>query len=86
MTGGMCVASCAVLAGSVSDGLAARPEGDRRQIVIEHPVGTLEVALHTAGNGANMQVISAGAIRTARKLMAGEVFVPRSCLSQPDAA
>ena len=39
-------------------------------------MGQLEVTLKTPGSGAETQVISAGAIRTARKLMSGEVYVP----------
>ncbi|MFD1911067.1 4-oxalomesaconate tautomerase [Halodurantibacterium flavum] len=81
VTGGTCIASVAVLEGSVSDGLAQRPEGDDRMVVIEHPAGVLEVALTTSGSGTGMDVVSAGVIRTARKLMAGEVFVPGAVLA-----
>ena len=45
-------------------------------IYIEHPSGTIDVRLRTEGQGPLMQVVSAGLIRTAKKLMAGEVFVP----------
>lgn len=76
VTGGLCVATCAVLQGSVSDDLAVRPEGDDRMIVIEQPAGIFEVALATTGTGRELQVRSGGVIRTARKLMAGEVFAP----------
>jgi 4-oxalomesaconate tautomerase len=80
VTGGLCVATCAVLAGSVSDELAVRPEGDDRMITIEHPAGIFEVALATTGSGRDLQVRSGGVIRTARKLMAGEVFAPAGVL------
>jgi bifunctional enzyme CysN/CysC len=80
VTGGLCVSSCAMLEGSVSDGLVKRPEGCDRQVVIEHPSGLLDVALKTRGQGADMEVISGGVIRTARKLMAGEVYVPSHLL------
>jgi 4-oxalomesaconate tautomerase len=76
VTGGLCVAACAVLAGSVSDGISRRPEGDDRTIVIEHPAGIVEIALATGGAGRGLAIRSGGVIRTARKLMAGEVFVP----------
>ncbi|MFC7704211.1 4-oxalomesaconate tautomerase [Plastorhodobacter daqingensis] len=81
VTGGTCIATVAMLEGSVSDGLARRPEGDDRMVVIEHPAGVLEVALTTTGQGDAMDVVSAGVIRTARKLMAGEVFVPAAVLA-----
>lgn len=80
VTGGLCVSTCAVLEGSVADGLAKRPEGDDRLILIEHPSGLLDVALKTRGTGANLEVVSGGAIRTARKLMAGEIYVPDDLL------
>lgn len=76
VTGALCVSTVAVLEGSVSDGLALRPEGDDREILIEHPSGMIDIALRTEGRGADLQVVSGGAIRTARKLFAGEVFVP----------
>ena len=80
VTGGLCVSTCAMLEGSISDGIAKRPEGDDRMVLIEHPSGLLDVALRTSGSGAGMEVVSAGAIRTARKLMAGEIFVPAHLL------
>lgn len=81
VTGALCVATVSVLEGSVSDGLAQRPEGDDREILIEHPSGMIDVALRTSGRGHDLQVVSAGAIRTARKLVTGEVFVPAAALA-----
>jgi 4-oxalomesaconate tautomerase len=80
VTGGLCVATCAVLEGSVSDDLAIRPAGNDRMITIEHPAGIFEVALATTGSRRDLQVRSGGVIRTARKLMAGEVFAPAGVL------
>lgn len=80
ITGGLCVSACAVLEGSVSDQLAKRPEGDDRMVLIEHPSGVLDVALKTRGTGTDLEVVSGGAIRTARKLMAGEIYVPAHLL------
>jgi len=76
VTGSICIASCAVLEGSVSDGLAVRPPGDEGPIVIEHPSGVIEVALQYRGGGTGLEVVRAGIIRTARKLMSGEVYCP----------
>ncbi|MEQ8444725.1 MAG: 4-oxalomesaconate tautomerase [Pelagibacterium sp.] len=80
VTGGLCVSTCAMLEGAISDGLAKRPEGDDRLVLIEHPSGLLDVALKTKGSGADLEVVSGGAIRTARKLMAGEIYVPAHLL------
>jgi 4-oxalomesaconate tautomerase len=86
VTGGLCVATCSMMEGSVSDGLADRPEGHDRRIVIEHPAGSLEIALLTEGTGPNLKVKSGGVIRTARKIMAGEMFVPSRLLTHEDQA
>ena len=76
VTGGLCVSSCAMLEGSVSNGLAVRPAGNDCTVVIEHPQGTLDVALTTKGTGSDLEIVSGGVVRTARKLMSGEVYVP----------
>lgn len=76
VTGGLCTASCVMAPGTVAEGVARRPAGDEAQVVIEHPSGTIELAMTTRQNDAGFEVVSGGVIRTARKLMAGEVFVP----------
>jgi 4-oxalomesaconate tautomerase len=78
VTGGICVATACALEGSVADGLVDLPPGNPRSIRIEHPSGQIDVRLETGGHGAALQVISAGLLRTARKLMSGEVYVPAS--------
>ncbi len=83
VTGSICIASCAVLEGSVSDGLATRPPGDERRIVIEHPSGAIEVALWSQGSGTELHVLRAGIVRTARKLMSGEVYCPEGAFELP---
>jgi 2-methylaconitate cis-trans-isomerase PrpF len=76
VTGAACVASCCVLPGSVADGLALIKGSDSETIVIEHPSGVLEIRLVLSGRGSDMKVERAGIVRTARKIMAGEVYVP----------
>jgi 4-oxalomesaconate tautomerase len=76
VTGGICVATACALEGSIADGLADLPPGNPRSIRIEHPSGQIDVRLETRGQGPDLQVVSAGLLRTARKLMSGEVFVP----------
>lgn len=80
VTGGLCVSSCTVLEGSVSDGLAVRPEGHDRLIVIEHPSGALDVTLETKDTENGIDIVKGGLLRTARKLMAGEVYVPAAVM------
>ncbi|XDA99990.1 4-oxalomesaconate tautomerase [Sulfitobacter sp. LCG007] len=63
------VATAATLTGSPAADMARLPQDGR--FVIEHPSGAAEVLIETDGNG---DVIGAGTIRTARKLMDGRVF------------
>lgn len=44
-------------------------------IVIEHPRGTIAVSIETRPNGDHIGVVKAGAVRTARLIMRGEVLV-----------
>jgi 2-methylaconitate cis-trans-isomerase PrpF len=44
-------------------------------IVIEHPSGTIAVSIETRPNGDHIGVVKAGAVRTARLIMRGEVLV-----------
>ena len=70
--GAVSVATAALLPGSPAAAMvAALPDGPNKTIVIEHPTGVTEcvVSLDDAGD-----VIGAGMLRTARKLMDGVVF------------
>lgn len=75
VTGGQCIATACVMPGSVAEGLARPPAGSPVTVTVEHPTGEIDVLLdYTAG--ANFSVQSAGAVRTARLLARGEIFVP----------
>lgn len=76
VTGGLCTASCIMAPGTVAEGVALRPAGDDAEVVIEHPTGVIELAMTTRRTDAGVEIVAGGVIRTARKLMAGEVFVP----------
>ena len=79
VTGGMAVASCCQIRGTVADGLAATDYADEDTLVIEHPSGKLEVEISKTGGDDRIEINFCGVIRTARKLFRGEVFVPASC-------
>ncbi len=57
---------------------AAAPSGN---IVIEHPSGTIDISIQTEPDGEHVGVIKAGAVRTARLIMRGEVLVPPRSLT-----
>ncbi|MEO0990823.1 MAG: 4-oxalomesaconate tautomerase [Pseudomonadota bacterium] len=78
VTGSQCMSACLLCPGTVADGVMARPNTSEVQMFLEHPMGILEVLMDTRSDGDTFEVISAGLTRTARKIAAGEVFVPAS--------
>ena len=75
VTGGQCMASCALTPGTIADGLLDRPTASPANVVLEHPSGTIEVLVDfDASEGFALN--SAGLLRTARKLADGRVYVP----------
>ncbi len=69
--GAVTVATAALLEGSVAHRFAAIPDGNPKRLDIEHPTGAISCDVELDDSGA---VASAALIRTARKLMDGEVF------------
>ncbi len=78
VTGAICVASCTSIEGSVAEELATPRAASTGVVQIEHPSGVIDVRLETAGHGAKLEVLHAGVMRTARKIMDGRLFVPAS--------
>jgi len=76
VTGAICVGCCAVLKGSIADGIAIVTGAERETIIIEHPLGKIEVALVTRCQGSEITVESAGVVRTARLLFSGNIHIP----------
>lgn len=76
VTGSQCLAACLLCPGTVADGIGEFPDKGPVPLRLEHPMGLLDVMLDYRREGADFEVISAGLVRTARKLAAGEVFVP----------
>lgn len=78
VTGAQCLASCVLTPGSIADGLAAKPNETPANITLEHASGQIDVLVDYENASAGFAVNSAGLVRTARKLAAGDVFVPRN--------
>jgi 2-methylaconitate cis-trans-isomerase PrpF len=78
VTGGICIGSACLLPGSVAEGIARVTDDARQTLVIEHPSGLMEAVI-TTGRGADggLLIERGGTLRTARRLMRGEVYVPR---------
>ena len=76
VSGSQCIAACTLTPGTVAEGLAVPPTGSPVTVSIEHPQGKIDVLMDYGTGPGGFTVHSAGLIRTARKIAAGEVFVP----------
>src|SRR6185503_5600206 len=82
--GAVSVATACVLPGSVAAQVGVVPAaGSLRQLDIEHPTGFFTVAIDVAIAGSSIEVRRSALLRTARRLMRGEVFVPARLWSNP---
>lgn len=78
VTGAQCLASCMLTPGTVAMGLAPMPNEAPAKITLEHASGVIDVMVDFENTADGFNLKSAGLVRTARKLAAGEVFVPTS--------
>lgn len=77
VTGGICIASACKLPGTVAAGFARVTDAVREEVVIEHPTGRMEAVITTGRDaGGRPTILAGGTLRTARRIMAGEVYVP----------
>lgn len=78
VTGSQCLAACALAPGTVAEGIARAIGPAPAVVVIEHPLGALEVTVDYTREGDALNFRSAGLVRTARLIARGEVLVPES--------
>ena len=76
--GAVSVATACVLPGSVAERVADRPAGAGTRVDVEHPSGFFSVDVDVSADAQGVQVRRASLLRTARKLMEGQVFIPGS--------
>lgn len=69
--GAVSVATACLVPGSPAAEVASIPDGNRKTLSVEHPTGEMTCVLEFGADG---QVASAALLRTARKLMDGQVF------------
>jgi len=80
--GAVSVATACVVPGSVAAQVAGlSPRAGQQRLEIEHPTGFFTVEMDVALEGAEVAIKRSALLRTARKLMRGEVFVPGSAWS-----
>lgn len=80
--GAVSVATACMVPGTVAariTGRAASP--GLRRLEIEHPTGFFTVEMDVTGSGSELRVNRSALLRTARKLMRGEVFIPSTAWS-----
>jgi 4-oxalomesaconate tautomerase len=81
--GAVSVATACVLPGSVPGALAALPGAGPMRLSVEHPSGEFTVDLEVTTGPDGPAIARAALLRTARKLMQGDVFVPADIWPEP---
>jgi 4-oxalomesaconate tautomerase len=82
--GAVSVATACVTPGSVAAQVAGfTPRSGTQRLEIEHPTGFFTVEMDVTVEGTTVSVNRSALLRTARKLLQGEVFVPASAWSEP---
>jgi 4-oxalomesaconate tautomerase len=74
--GAVSVATACVIPGTVAASVAKIGGGAQQRLDIEHPTGFFTVDMEVAVQGRSVEIKRSALLRTARKLMRGEVFVP----------
>ena len=83
VTGAIGVASAFALPGTVASAAARAP--GRHSLVVLHPAGRIDVEVEIEGQGDAAAVSRAALVRTARKIMQGELHLPYYVFSRPEA-
>ena len=81
MTGAIGVATAFALPGTVVSGAIGR--AGVRAISVLHPQGRIDVEVAVDGIGADARVQRAALVRTARKILQGELHIPPTCSRNP---
>jgi 2-methylaconitate cis-trans-isomerase PrpF/tripartite-type tricarboxylate transporter receptor subunit TctC len=84
VTGAIGVASAFALPGTVASGVA-RAAGCH-QLTVLHPAGQIDIEVELGGAGAEVTVQRAALVRTARKIMQGDLHLPDYVFSRPEEA
>ncbi|HIG44059.1 MAG: 4-oxalomesaconate tautomerase [bacterium] len=79
--GAASVAVACLIPGSLaSEQATASTDADSSTVAVEHPTGSFSIEVEVSGQGDQMVVHRSALLRTARKLMQGQVFVPAPAL------
>lgn len=83
VTGAIGVSTAFALPGTVASGMLRAP--GRHLLAVVHPQGQIEVDVEVAQEGAEVAVVKAALLRTARKIMQGELTLPAYVFPARDA-
>ncbi|MEP6876021.1 MAG: 4-oxalomesaconate tautomerase, partial [Burkholderiales bacterium] len=81
VTGAIGVASAFALPGTVASGRQSIM--GKRALVVLHPAGQIDVEVEVEGEGDSAAIRSASLVRTARKILQGELHIPDYVFSRP---
>jgi len=81
VTGAIGVATAFALPGTVASGPAS--EGGARAIAVLHPQGRIDVDVVVEGHGDEARIQRAALVRTARKILQGDLHLPDYVFSKP---
>ena len=84
VTGAIGVASAFALPGTVATGVRGDLTAARRNLVVLHPAGRIDIEVETEGDGDAAHIKRASLVRTARKILQGDLHIPDYVLSRPD--
>jgi 4-oxalomesaconate tautomerase len=74
--GAVSVATACAVPGTVAARVARAASTGAQRLEIVHPTGFFTVEMDVTGSGRDLRVNRSALLRTARKLMRGEVYVP----------
>jgi hypothetical protein len=77
VTGSLCLASSALVSGTIFNGITKAVENSPETVRIEHPIGYIDVLISFTRDINRLNLNKAGVARTARLIAQGEVLVPR---------
>ena len=78
VTGSPCLSSCALMAGTIADGMMTHDGSSPVNVSLHHPMGVMDVLVDYDIIEGQFHHKSAGLKRTARKLAQGQIFIPSS--------
>jgi 2-methylaconitate cis-trans-isomerase PrpF/tripartite-type tricarboxylate transporter receptor subunit TctC len=84
VTGAIGVASAFALPGTVASG--GNANAGRRSLAVLHPAGRVDLEVEVTGVGESARIKRASLVRTARKILQGQLHIPDYVFSRPTAA